>query len=141
MYLLKFLQKAHEQPAGVNVEYRIACSGELYNRNVKTFDWRKSDATRVLLQQPFQIFVVSRPFDTYPQELSARVTLDFVTEASDATLIKSSTTFLPDTDVIEDLCAVLTLLSRRLISPVAKTREIHNDPDAARWYQSEIPMP
>jgi hypothetical protein len=141
MYLLQCIQKAQDKSAGVNVEYRLACSGELYNRKVETFDWRKSDATRILLTHPFPIFVVSRPFDAYPQELCVRVNLNTVTEEGGSSSARFSRTFLPDADVIEDLCAVLTLLSRRLISPFAKTREKHPDELSARWYQSEIPMP
>jgi len=140
MYLLKFLREAQGRSAGVNVEYRLACSGEFYNRKVQTHDWRKSDVTRILLEQPFPIFVASKPFDSYPQELCVRMTLNYVTEEGGSHSMRNSRTFLPDTDVIEDLCAVLTLLSRRLVSPVTKTREKHDDAYAARW-QSEIPMP
>lgn len=141
MYLLKFLQEAPDRSAGVNVEYRLACSGEFYNRKVLTSDGRKNDVTRILLERPFPIFVTSQPFDSYPQELCVRVTLNTVTEEGGSPSVRGYRTFLPDTDVIEDLCAVLTLLSRRLVSLVTKTREKHGDAYAARWYQSEIPMP
>jgi hypothetical protein len=67
MYLLKFLEKAQNRPTGVEVEYRLACSGEFYNRLVETYDWRKSDVTRVLLREPFLVFVTSQPFDSYPK--------------------------------------------------------------------------
>jgi hypothetical protein len=133
MYLLKFLEEARSRSAGVNVEYRLACSGEFYNRKVLTHDWRKSDVTRILLEQPFPIFVASQPFDSYPQELCVRLTLNTVTEEGGSPEMRGSRTFLPDTNVIEDLCSVLTLLSRRLVSPVTKTREKYN--------QSDIPMP
>jgi hypothetical protein len=66
MYLLKFLQEARDRAIGVEVEYRLACSGEFYNRKVQTWDWRKSDVARILLDQPFSIFVTSRPFDSFP---------------------------------------------------------------------------
>src|SRR5260370_5486493 len=141
MSLLQFLQEAQPRSAGVNVEYRLACSGEFYNRKVLTYDWRKSDVTRILLERPFPIFVASRPFDSYPQEMCVQVALNTVTEEGGSPSMRSSRTFLPDTDVIEDLCALLTLLSRRLVSPVTKTREKHEGADAACWYQSEIPMP
>ena len=49
MYLLKFLHEKQERPTGVEVEYRLACSGEFYNRKVETADWRKSDVTRIPL--------------------------------------------------------------------------------------------
>lgn len=141
MYLLKFLRQAQDRSAGVNVEYRLACSGEFYNRKVLTFDWRKSDITRILLERPFPVFVVSQPFDSYPQELCVRITLNFVSEEGGSPSMRGIRTFLPDIDVIEDLCAVLTLLSRRLVSPAMKTREKHDDDYSGRWYQSEIPTP
>ena len=53
MYLLQFLQAASkpaESPTGeaVEIEYRLACSGELFNRRVITADWRKSDISAEL---------------------------------------------------------------------------------------------
>ena len=78
MHLIEFLKGL--QPGdneslqeAVEVEYRLACSGELYNRGVVTADWRKSDITRVLLsERRVELFVASRPFDDYPQELRYR---------------------------------------------------------------------
>jgi hypothetical protein len=50
--------------------------------------------------------------------------------------------FLPDEDIIEDLCSVLSLLSRRLISLVGKTRERHFlDQPALGSYGSDLPVP
>jgi hypothetical protein len=138
MYLLSLLQR-RTPSASTTVEYRLACSGELYNCRVQTSDWRKSDATRVLLEEPFPILVVSQPFNSYPQELLVEITLDHVTETGRSG--RFARTFLPDVDVIEDLCALLTLLSRRLISPVTKTRDRFNDAKAAGWYRSEVAMP
>jgi hypothetical protein len=124
VYLLRFLENALRRAANgvadqVFVEHRLACSGEFYNRLVQTFDWRKSDITRVLLKAPLELFVVSQPFDSYPQELCARLKLAFVTEREGS----ATSIFLPDEDIIEDLCSIVTLLSRRLVSPVCKTRQ------------------
>ncbi len=142
MYLLKVLGDTQEgHPGRVNVEYRLACSGEFYNRKILTCDWRKSDVTRILLERPFQIYVASRPFDSYPQELCVRVSLDSVTEKGGTPSMRTTRTFLPDTEVIEDLCAVLSLLSRRLVSMVTKTREKHHDAIATQWHDAELPMP
>jgi hypothetical protein len=142
MYLLKFLEKAQDQSiGGEEVEYRLACSGEFYNRKVITADWRKSDVTRILLNKPFLIFVTSRPFDSYPQELCVRVTLNSVTEEGGASTMRGSRTFLPDEDVIEDLCAILSLLSRRLISAATKTRQKLHDQSTPPGLPSEVPMP
>lgn len=73
MYFLTYLSQASSEEPEIEVDYRIAVSGEFYNRTVQTFDWRKSDATRILLDRSFHIFVTSRPFDAYPQELSVRL--------------------------------------------------------------------
>ncbi len=140
MYLLQFLTQATGEsapPLGVAVEYRLACSGELYNRTVSTADWRKSDVTRILLRAPIEIFVASRPFDSYPQELCTRFTVRSVTE----TVKNASVTFLPDEDVTEDLCSILTLLSRRLISPAQKTMERHSGLAPGSSLPLDVPMP
>jgi len=145
MYLLQFLAGSSSHAGAVDVEYRLACSGELCNRKVLIAgDYRKSDVSRVLLRTPLELFVVGHPFDKYPQELCTRLKLDFVTESKGS----SGTTFLPDEDVVEDFCSILSLLSRRLISPVAKIRERHADygsglglHDALGSYASELPAP
>jgi hypothetical protein len=80
MYLLEFLRQAGDWPGTVDVEYRLACSGEFFNRRVETYDWRKSDIARLLLDSPALIFVARRPFDSYPQELCVRMALSSVTE-------------------------------------------------------------
>jgi hypothetical protein len=49
--------------------------------------------------------------------------------------------FLPDEDVVEDLCAVLSLLSRRLVSTVAKTREKLDPKSISPILPSDVPMP
>jgi hypothetical protein len=121
MYFVKFLQTPDHQAGGDQVEYRLVCSGEFFNRTVLTYDWRKSDATRILLEEPFSLLVASRPFDTYPQELCLRLTVAEVTEQATHGTSTSSLIFLPDDDIVEDICAILSLLSRRLISPVVKT--------------------
>lgn len=145
MYLLRFLEAAltrttNSDAGSVGVEYRLACSGEFYNRRVETFDWRKSDITRVLLRGPFELFVASQPFDSYPQELCVRLKPAVVTEQG-----KNVTrTLLPDEDIVEDLCSLLTLLSRRLVSSVCKTRQSSDDgPDlsALGSFGSEFPTP
>lgn len=147
MYLLRFLEKAANQatdPAAnaVGVEYRLACSGELYNRRVQTFDWRKSDATCLLLRTPFELFVASKPFSAYPQELCARLTISYVTEEQTVGNVPSTGLFLPDEDVMEDLCSILSLLSRRLIAPVGKTRLRNKDEDPPLGsYTLDVPMP
>jgi hypothetical protein len=140
-YALGFLKARSEgelSAGAVEVEYRLACSGALYNRNIKTGDWRKSDATRVLLRTPFELFVASHPFDNYPQELCARLVVNRAIE-SDGSFTRG---FLPDEYVIEDLCSLLTLLSRRLITPVGKIRERHpTGIDGLGSYGEDVPIP
>src|SRR5689334_23044391 len=147
MYLLRFLQNGGK--GAIGVEYRLVCSGELYNGRLITADYRKSDAGRVLLQSPLELFVVGRPFHRYPQELCARLTLDLTEEPERASLTDASggVILLPDEDVIEDICSILSLLSRRLISPVGKTREQHPSHtdslshEALGSYASDFPAP
>lgn len=141
MYVLQFLERLSnksDSADGVQVEYRLACSGELYNRSIQTHDWRKSDATRVLLRTPFELLVASQPFDDYPQELCARLVVTRVTESEQ----RFTRTFLPDRDVIEDLSSLLSLLSRRLIVPVAKIRESRpTEISVLGSYGVDVPIP
>jgi hypothetical protein len=130
---LKGLQPRHSESlqGAVEVEYRLACSGELYNRRVRTADWRKSDITRVLLREPFELFVTSRPFNDYPQELCARLKLSYVTEKQESGGVDFISHFLPDNEIMEDLCSILSLLARRLVSVVGKVRERRAERDTA----------
>lgn len=51
MYLLGWLREEAGKPARsdtITTEYRLICSGELYNSDVRTTDWRKSDPCRWL---------------------------------------------------------------------------------------------
>ncbi len=122
MYVINYLSGEYGYPgdAGAIVtEYRLLCSGELYNSRVQTLEWRKGDTTRRLLHHPFLLRVVSQPFDDYPQELSLRISApESVTETKGV----SSLILRPDDDIAEDLCALLTLFLRRLITIYAKVR-------------------
>ncbi|MHB8828942.1 MAG: hypothetical protein ACYC6Q_05370 [Syntrophales bacterium] len=131
MYILDLLKRSNldaTEASDVAFEYRLLCSGELYNANVITTDWRKSDVTRLLASGPFLLSVCSHPFDDYPQELSLRFKTTTVTET------KGSTTsmFYADEEIARDLSSILSLLLRRLITVGAKVREIH-----PRHYEQE----
>src|SRR2546426_4601180 len=145
MYVLQFLQWAAktEGDAGkVAVEHRLLCSGELFNGRVIATDWRKSDVTRVLARSPFELFVTSRPFDAYPQELCLRFRLNYETEQAEADRASFSQTFLPDDEIVEDLCSLLTLVARRPIVPIGKTREQHQDDvPALGSFGKDLPLP
>jgi hypothetical protein len=84
MYVLDLLKRSNSNAAhateDVYFEYRLLCSGALYNAEVLTADWRKSDITRLLVDGPFILTVCSHPFDDYPQELSLRFQTALVTE-------------------------------------------------------------
>jgi hypothetical protein len=122
MYILDFLkgfsdlQRVEDE---VSFEYRLLCSGVLYNNRVLTTDWSKSEAARILFDSPFALLVCSHPFDEFPQELALRFSAPLVTEKHG----QSTSMFYPDDDIARDLAALLTLLCRRLITVTAKIRE------------------
>jgi hypothetical protein len=136
MYVLDFLADFPDyQQVGdkVSFEYRLLCSGELYNAEVLTSDWRKNDVTRVLFDSPFTLIVCSYPFNEYPQELALRFSSPLITEKDG----QSSSMFHPDDDIARDLAALLTLLCRRLITVASKVREGHprQYPSEPAWFQ------
>jgi hypothetical protein len=134
MYILEFLKgQRPEQPSSevMTCEYRLLCSGEIYNGDVETFDYRKSTASRLILTSPFTVFVASNPlYDNYPQELALRFTTQMVTEERESTY-KTIYSYYPDEEIAKDITALLCLFFRRLITICAKVREIHpNHPEA-----------
>jgi hypothetical protein len=124
-YVLDYLAGKYGFPSSANAvvsEYRLLCSGELYNGRVKRLDsWRKYDVTRHLLWQPFSLRVVSQPFQNFPQELSLLITSPEVTETSG----NFSLSLRADDDIAEDLAVLLTLLLRRLVTVYTKIQTIH----------------
>jgi hypothetical protein len=136
MYILNFLNGfpnlAHAEDV-ISFEYRLLCSGVLYNNRIVTADWSKSDATRILLDSPVALIVSSHPFDEFPQELALRFSAPLVTENYG----QSSSMFYPDDDIARDFSALLTLLCRRLVTVAAKIREGYpkRRPDEPPFYQ------
>jgi hypothetical protein len=122
MYVLDFLSELKSQSMDdqATFEYRLLCSGELYNGKVMTGDWRKSDATRSLLRSPFNLCVCSHPFDDYPQEIA----MDFKIALSTRQRENVSFTSYFDHKVAQDLAALLSLFCRRLITVAAKVRVV-----------------
>jgi hypothetical protein len=110
-------------------EYRVVCSGELYNGNVQTFDWRKSDATRRLLTLPFPLNVVSQPFHAYPQELSLRLPAPNITERTG----NVHSTFTGDDDITEDVAVLLTVFLRRLLTIYVKVQTIYSSESSSEF--------
>jgi hypothetical protein len=128
MHILNFLKKqGQKQTAGdfITCEYRLLCSGTIYNSDVLTADWRKSDVTRLILISPFTVFVASHPFDDYPQELALRFTPELITKERKMDSFKGSMIFYPDEEIARDIAALLSLFCRRLITVSAKIRETH----------------
>lgn len=124
MYVLDFLSglNSHSMSDQATFEYRLLCSGELFNGKVLTADWRKSDATRPLLLSPFGLHVCSYPFDDYPQEIA----LDFRIALSTRQRENVSFASYFDYEVAQDLAALLSLFCRRLITVAAKVRTIYH---------------
>ena len=124
MYILEFLSgltgKDDTSTNGIKFEYRLLCSGELYNAKLSS-GWRKDTWARILLGKPFLLSVCSQRFDDYPQELALRFRAERVRE----TRGKTTYDFYPDEEIARDIAALLSLLLRRLITIAAKVREIH----------------
>jgi len=135
MLLLEYLQRPREQ--NVWVEFRLLCSGELHPKHFQG-NWRKSDGARLLLwstpdvQMPCDLLVAAQPFDYYPQELALR--FGGVVETNARQLYgpagvheASVRTLNGDREIASDIAALLTLLTRRLITVAARVREVHSD--------------
>ena len=125
MYLTDLIQgfdKSNGHKDFVEFEYRLICSGEIYNSEVETFDYRKSVGCRLLLNGPFSLFVCSE-FNQYPLELCLRFSLPRIEERSPSSVIA----YHPDEEIARDISAVLTLYFRRLITVSCKTREDKED--------------
>lgn len=137
MHVLNYLRRADDHLKGrdepypslgksvearaVRAEYRLLCSGTLFPAHFQG-DWRRSDTARILLYQPFTLLVASLPCDEYPQELALRFDAPWQIEDSGGI----SHHFHPDEEIAGDAAALLTLLCRRLITVVAKVRELHD---------------
>ena len=132
MHVLDALRESSADPADrVEVgESRLLCSGILYNGNVGTYDWTKSDVCRSLLRGRIVFFVVSQPIDSYPQELLLSIPIKMVTEEHSTSegISRVSLMSFPHLEVVEDMAALLTLLLRRLITVHSHVRATANHP-------------
>lgn len=100
-------------------EFRLVCSGVLYNGSLLTVDWTKSDAVRTILDEPIALTVATRPIDTYPAELVLGLRVfHTVTEygGDGASGVSASFRSTPHREVAEDIASLLTLLLRRLVT-------------------------
>jgi len=102
-------------------EYHLVCSGRLFSGDVLTFDWRKSDATRDLLTEPFVLLIAGRA-DDFPQEIALRFTMG-LEERTHSENSHSIGYF--DEEIAGDIAALLTVLLRRLVSVGPMVRRQH----------------
>jgi hypothetical protein len=116
MYVLEYLAGKLTGGDPLTMEFRLLCSGVIYNGNVMTTDWTKSDVVRRILSKPFSLIATSRPIDEYPQELTLYITVPLITEKDGAVIVTS----YPDEAIAQDLAAILSVLLRRLVSVSVK---------------------
>lgn len=124
--VLDFIRGSFPDSSGdcKRVEYRLICSGTLHR--AIGGDWTKSTIARVLSPEHFELFACSSRLDEYPQELSLRFSCPVV----DQQYKDRSFSYLPDTEIAQDLCALLTLLCRRLVTLAGKVSESYKDTPA-----------
>lgn len=142
MHVLHFLEdpKCERKPEDfLHAEYRLLCSGILYRSCLG--DWTKSETSRILLDEPLLLFVVSRPFDDYPLELALQLTVPRVKEEEKNKLGTRIHMYYPDEEVARDLAALLSLLFRRLITVAGKVSETHTNYRHPLFDHRPIPIP
>ena len=118
MYFIDFVRGTlgtDADTAAASFEYRLTCSGILYNDRVVTFDNMKSDACAILATTPFALSVVNRPLDAeYPQELRLRFQVGTVTETNDTG--SASVLLTPDEEIAGDFAGLLSVFTARLVT-------------------------
>lgn len=138
MYVLDYLAGILTGADPLRMEFRLLCSGAIYNGNVQTSDWTKSDVVRRILHKPFSLLVTSRPVDAYPQELTLHITVPQVTEKQGAVTLMS----YPDELIAQDLAAVLSVLLRRLVTVAVKASvSAPPGPPLAHVHEGVLPLP
>jgi len=118
MYFIDFLRGTlgtGTSTTPASFEYRLTCSGILYNDNVVTFDRMKSDVSAILATQPFAMSVVNRPLDAeYPQELRLRFQVGTVTETNNTG--SASVLLTPDEEIAGDFAGLLSVFTALLVT-------------------------
>ena len=145
MYLIEALRKATlpPEPGEQISEFRLLCSGTLHRGNVQTYDWRKTDACRALIDGRIVLFVASQPADFYPQELMLRIPVSMVVESSSfrGGAPSISKMGFPHREVATDLAALLTLLLRRLICVHSQVRVLGDSAFPKAIGMDDWPLP
>jgi len=143
--LFEFLRGSFSAAGGdeATVEYRLVCSGVLYNSRVLIADWTRSDACRILSPSSFKLIVASSQIDEYPQELALSFRCPVVRESyKQQTGIVDQFMFRPDGEIIAGLASLLTVFTRRLITVRTKVREMYEGSasDVAAEFR-DMPIP
>lgn len=111
----------------VRVEYRLLCSGELYNLSACCppyyIDYWRSPFLRLILDGLPGLFVTNEPHRNYPQELSFTFDCHLIEDSSD----ESSTIYHNDQEIAEEFVALLSVLTRRLVCLLCKVSEYYYD--------------
>ncbi|MGH9870650.1 MAG: hypothetical protein ACREAA_21140 [Candidatus Polarisedimenticolia bacterium] len=119
MNVLNFLKNSSSRPVELGLpisEYRLLCSGLVYNSEVFSVVWTQNRAARCLSERPFELSVLGD--EEYPQELILRIAAGMTSESGNGISIHRQA----DDEIAEDLAALLSLLLRRLITVSAKVR-------------------
>jgi len=107
----------------VRVEYRLLCSGELYNLSACCppyyIDYWRSPFLRLILDGLPGLFVTNEPHCNYPQELSFTFDCYMIEDSSDG----SSVIYNNDQEIAEELVALISILTRRLVCVFCKISE------------------
>jgi hypothetical protein len=110
---------------GVRIEYRLLCSGELYNLGAccppHYIDYWRNPYLRLILDGLPGLFVTNEPHRKYPQELSFTFDCYMVEDSSDG----SSEIYNNDQEIAEEFVSLLSVLTRRLICVFCKISEYH----------------
>lgn len=123
---LRTWSQAKQDKEAITVEYRLICSGHVYNGDVSTADPDKSTACRLLLARPVQLLVVDGPptaSHRYLRELSLVLSCSLVriTEGN------FTITLHPHEEIANDLAALLSLRFRRLVAVAGPVRQVVHD--------------
>lgn len=118
-----FDSKSQSLNGGVRVEYRLLCSGELYNLGAccppHYIDYWRNPYLRLILDGLPGLFVVNEPHRMYPQELSFTFDCYMIEDSSDG----STVIYNDDREIAEEFVALLSVLTRRLICVFCKISE------------------
>jgi len=113
-----------------HVEYRLLCSGELYNFGAccppHYIDYWRNPFLRLILDGLPGLFVTNEPHSPYPQELSFTFDCYVIEDSSNG----SSVIYHNDQEVAEEFTALFSVLTRRLVCVFCKISEYNYNKEA-----------